>query len=119
MVADSFFVQWYGPYCFIGSEAENVFANAIGEKRGVYLWTIPFYGKYMVCYVGETGVSFAERLLQHVQSYLNGFYRVFDPEEFAEGRKILVWGANPREKSSAKAQAKHQFARKTSPQRQF
>ena len=23
---------------------------------------------------------------------MSGFYRIFDPEEFAEGRKILVWG---------------------------
>lgn len=92
MVTESLFVQWFGPYCFAGSESENVFTNSIGEKKGVYLWTIPFDSKYLVYYVGETGVSFAERLLQHVQSYLNGFYRVFDPEEFAEGRKVLVWG---------------------------
>lgn len=56
------------------------------------MFTIPFEGKYLVYYVGETGTSFANRLLQHVQSYLNGFYRVFDPEEFVRGKKVLLWG---------------------------
>jgi hypothetical protein len=64
----------------------------MGEKKGVYLFTIPFEGRYLVYYVGETGASFANRLLQHAQSYLNGFYRIFDPEEFVNGRKVLLWG---------------------------
>jgi len=92
MIPDSLFIQWFGPYSFVGDEDENVFTNSLGQKKGVYLLTIPFDEKYLVYYVGETGVSFAQRLLQHVQSYLNGFYRVFDPEEFVRGRKILVWG---------------------------
>ena len=82
MVTTSFKINWYGPYRFVGSEDENVFTCLMGEKKGVYLFTIPFEGKYLVYYVGETGNSFANRLLQHVQSYLNGFYRVFDPEAF-------------------------------------
>jgi hypothetical protein len=69
-----------------------VFTNSLGLKNGVYLLTIPFDDKYLVYYVGETGASFAQRLLQHVQCYLNGFDRVFDPAEFVEGRKVLVWG---------------------------
>ena len=56
------------------------------------MFTIPFESKYLVYYVGETGSSFANRLLQHVQSYLNGFYRVFDPEAFGKGEKVLIWG---------------------------
>ena len=92
MVTDPLSVKWVGPYSFVGSEDENVFTCSMGKKKGVYLFTIPFEGKYLVYYVGETGVSFANRLLQHVQSYLNGFYRVFDPEEFVGGRKVLVWG---------------------------
>ena len=92
MVTTPFHVKWYGPYSFVESADENVFTCLIGKKTGVYLFTIPFEGKYLVYYVGETGVSFANRSLQHVQSYLNGFYRVFDPEEFEKGRKVLLWG---------------------------
>ena len=92
MVADSLFVKWFGPYCLVGNKDENIFTNLLGERKGVYLLAIPFDGKHLVYYVGETGVSFSQRLLQHIQNYLSGFYRLFDPEEFAEGRKILVWG---------------------------
>ena len=92
MVTDPLSIKWFGPYSFVGSEAENVFTCSMGQKNGVYLFTIPFEGKYLVYYVGETGASFAARLLQHVQNYLNGFYRFFDPEEFVGGRKVLVWG---------------------------
>ncbi len=92
MVTDPLSVKWYGPYSFVDSGVENVFTCSMGEKKGVYLFTIPFEGKYLVYYVGETGASFANRMLQHAQSYLNGFYRIFDPEEFVKGRKILLWG---------------------------
>ena len=92
MVTDPLPVKWYGPYRFVEREEENVFTSLMGEKKGIYLFTVPFEGKYLVYYVGETGASFAIRLLQHVQSYLDGFYRVFDPEEFARGRKVLLWG---------------------------
>jgi hypothetical protein len=33
---------------------ENVFTCLIGKKKGVYLFAIPFEGKYLVYYVGET-----------------------------------------------------------------
>lgn len=85
-------VNWHGPYSLIGKDAESVFTCLMSAEKGVYLFTIPFEGKYLVYYVGETGSSFANRLLQHVQSYLNGFYRVFDPEAFEKGEKILIWG---------------------------
>ena len=92
MVTDTLLVKWFGPYSFVEINDENIFTSSIGEKKGIYLFTIPFGGEYLVYYVGETGASFATRLLQHVQSYLNGFYRVFDPEEFVKGRKALLWG---------------------------
>jgi len=53
-------LQGYGPFCFIGEKDENVFLSPIGRKKGVYLWTVPFGGKYLVYYVGKTDVSFAE-----------------------------------------------------------
>jgi hypothetical protein len=84
-------VEFLRPYRFIGSRDESVLSAPIGKKKGVYLWTIPFRKKYLAYYVGETGVSFAVRSLQHVQSYLNGLYRLYDPEEFRNGKKVLVW----------------------------
>jgi hypothetical protein len=92
LVTDPLLLQWHGSYSFVESTDENVFTCSIGKKKGAYLFTIPFDGKYLIYYVGETFASFATRLLQHVQSYLNGFYRVFDPDEFVKGRKVLLWG---------------------------
>ena len=85
-------IEWFGPYAFLDCEVENVFSCKIDAEVGVYLLTIPFDGKFLVYYVGETGVSFSQLMLQHVQCYLNGFYRVFEPAEFSKGRKELVWG---------------------------
>ena len=83
-------IQWCGPYSFV--QEENLFTNTVSQKSGVYLWTIPFEGNYLVYYVGQTGVSFAARSLQHLQNYLNGLYRVYDPDNFAKGEKLLIWG---------------------------
>ena len=58
MIADSLLVQFFGPYFFDGNEDENVFTNRLSKKKGVYLLTIPFEDKFLVYYVGETGVSF-------------------------------------------------------------
>ena len=29
---------------------------------------------------------------EHVQNHLSGFYRLYDPKEFAKGKKVLLWG---------------------------
>lgn len=92
MDVEPIFVQLFGPYKFDKNADENVFNNKWSEKKGVYLLTIPFGTKFLVYYVGETGVSFSKRILQHVQNYLSGFYRIFDPEEFSKGKKVLLWG---------------------------
>ncbi len=84
-------VQFYGPYRFGGSEAESVFLVPIGKLKGIYMWAIPFEKQFLVYYVGETGVSFANRLMGHLQSYLHGEYSFFEPKEFAKGNKVQLW----------------------------
>lgn len=85
-------IQWHGPFGFIGRKEESVLTNSIGNCMGVYLWTIPFQNQYLTYYVGETGRSFAIRHSQHLESYLTGLYRVYDPEAFLKGKKALIWG---------------------------
>jgi len=92
MTTECLEIQWYGPYKFYGNKDESVLLVPIGKRKGVYLWSIQYENKYLPYYVGETGVSFAIRSMQHIQSYLNGFYRVFDPREFVKGNKVLLWG---------------------------
>ena len=92
MIAAPLSVKWFGPYSFVGNQDENVFTCSISQSKGVYLFTISYEGKFLIYYVGETGNTFANRLMQHVQNYLDGFYRVLEPEEIVKWRKVLVWG---------------------------
>ncbi len=69
----------------------TVFECSHAELAGVYLWTVPYNQSHLVYYVGDTGRSFAERFEEHTKEYLSGLYRIYDPDEFARGRKRLVW----------------------------
>jgi hypothetical protein len=84
-------IQIHGPFNLGRNESENILLNSIGKEKGIYLWTIPFEDKYLVHYVGETGVSFAFRTMEHIRNYLQGQYGLYEPEEFAKGRKIQLW----------------------------
>jgi hypothetical protein len=84
-------LRWYGPYRWYGTNDACIFAIPEAEKPGIYLWTIPFESGYLAYYVGETGRPFADRFIEHTRDYLYGFYRVYDPKEFAKGKKTLVW----------------------------
>ena len=85
-------VRWHGPYKFFGAKDDSVLTTSLSSQLGIYLWTIPFEDKYLTYYVGETGRSFAIRFMEHARDLLNGLYRIYDPDEFAEGRKTMVWG---------------------------
>jgi hypothetical protein len=79
-------LRWYG-----GDRSENVFECPDSQKPGIYIWAIPYNQSYLVYYVGETGRSFAERFGEHTKEYVSGLYRIYDPGEFAQGRKRLIW----------------------------
>ena len=85
-------MRWYGPYKWYGTKNDSLFTQPEAKESGIYLWAIPFEKRYLTYYVGETGRSFANRIIEHTRYYLHGFYRVYDPRQFAEGKKRLVWG---------------------------
>lgn len=91
--------------------SENLLLNPIGKEKGIYLWTIPFENKYLVHYVGETGVSFAYRTMEHIKNYLQGQYTLYEPEEFAKGKKIQLWSGMWKERKSNPA-VMHEFLQK-------
>jgi hypothetical protein len=64
------------------------------KESGIYIWTIrrPWDGRFLTNYVGETGTSFARRLLEHRRWYYTGEYRVYDPNKFGKGDKKIIWG---------------------------
>ena len=91
MGSQQYEVQLHGPYRWYGKKDECLFKASEATKSGIYLWTIPFNGKYLTYYVGETGRSFTARFTKHTRDYLYGLYRVYDPTQFAQGKKKLVW----------------------------
>jgi hypothetical protein len=58
---------------------------------GIYIWTVPYQGSYLANYVGETGVSFANRFREHLQEYISGRYTVYNPDLYLQGKKELIW----------------------------
>lgn len=80
-----------GPFKWIGEGDHTLFAQEIIKKRGLYIWAIPFADGYLVYYVGMTYASFEKRFNQHIESYLTGKYRIYDPAKFKEGKKNLFW----------------------------
>jgi hypothetical protein len=85
-------IQFHGPLQIISGQEDNVLLSPSGKLNGIYIWAIPFGNKYLPYYIGETGKSFTYRIMEHVKCHLNGFYRIYDPEAFAKGKKELVWG---------------------------
>ena len=89
------------PYCTIGFEGpfrwfgsgDVLFDQDVASSPGLYLFTVPHDSGYLTYYVGETGRSFGERLKEHSRDYLSGMYRIFDPAQFATGKKVLIWDA--------------------------
>ena len=66
--------------------------HSIFKESGIYIWTIEWYGGFLTNYVGETGTSFADRLLAHRRAYYTGDYRVYDKEEFLKSNRKIIWG---------------------------
>jgi len=91
MDSPAYEILWYGPFKFCGTEDDSIFTTPEAKQPGIYLWTVPYKKQYLTYYVGETGRSFAERFVEHTQSCLNGYYRIYDPRQLANGSKLLVW----------------------------
>ncbi len=92
MGSQQYEVRWHGPCRWYGKSEDCLFTASVAGKSGIYLWTVPFNTKYLVYYVGETGRSFKTRFTEHTRDYLYGYYRIYAPTEFAQGKKKLVWG---------------------------
>lgn len=98
-------IKLYGPFTWFGSDDKTIFCNELASEQGVYLFTAPYKDKYLIYYVGETGITFAERLAQHLQAYLSGQYHVYKSKYFVKGKRKPVFegwaNADDREKSYA------------------
>jgi len=85
-------LQFHGPLYFAGKAGPSVFHDNLGKDYGVYLWAVPYReGGYIVTYVGETGVSFAKRMKEHMIQVMGGNYRFSDVERMKNGEEAVVW----------------------------
>jgi hypothetical protein len=82
-------LSWTGPFSWLGP-TDSLFVSA-PAGGGVYVWALPYEDAYLPYYVGETGVSLAERSRDHLQCYCSGMYTIFEAPSFREARKQVVW----------------------------
>lgn len=85
-------LRFVGPFSWPGtSDAPSVFDTGESRHGGVHVWTVPQPAGHLVYYVGETGKSFAQRMLEHHSAHASGFYRVYSPAALAHGVKVPIW----------------------------
>ncbi len=84
-------VGFRGPFTWCDGDA-SIFTTELGERSGVYLWTVEYYlGGDLVYYVGETGRRFSTRMLEHFREHMSGGYHLYEPDRFRRGDKVMLW----------------------------
>jgi hypothetical protein len=91
--ARSIVVEFKGPFSWASSGGVPYIAETkIGqEESGVYLWTVQLDEGELMYYVGQTGRVFEKRMLEHFRQHMSGGYHLYEPEEFSQDRKVLLW----------------------------
>jgi hypothetical protein len=85
-------LQWKGPYCFWPTQiCKSVFRSEYAKSPGLYLWTVKIGEAFLTNYVGISGKSIRDRLVEHVSKFLGGDYNVYDPSVFSQGKKKSIF----------------------------
>lgn len=86
-------LHFHGPFSAFRTDAVRcLFDDAVGRRRGIYLWTIEAGGSTYVWYVGQTRRSFAERTAEHIAGYVSGQYSPVDVEALVNGKHAMPEG---------------------------
>lgn len=85
-------LDFVGPFSWPGTPNQVNFNLPIAEQCGIYIWGVISPNGLLVYYVGETGKSFKARHRVHFREYLNGYWVVFDPNAFLNGKREIIWG---------------------------
>lgn len=80
---------FHGPLSWVGEH--SILTHPLGKESGIYLWTAETPKGFETYYVGETIVSFSERLGQHHKDQLSGKYAFYDAGALREGKKKVIW----------------------------
>lgn len=84
-------LEFDGPFKLCGSRERTLFDQKVAQLPGIYLWTVRFQGGFLINYVGETGVSFCERMKDHMIQCMGGNYRVCDAGWLLKGERKILW----------------------------
>ena len=85
-------VGFEGPFSLASRTHPLLFDQQIANEPGIYLWAIPYCkGGFLVSYIGETSVSFGQRIKDHVIQTMGGNYRICDPELLVQGQAKVLW----------------------------
>ena len=60
------------------------------DNPGIYIWSIPYDNSQLVFYIGMTK-NLKNRIHQHLESYNNGLYQVFEHDLFSKGIRKHIW----------------------------
>lgn len=82
-------VKIIGPFK-IGGE-NDVFQSPYADLCGIYIWAIYVKGKFIINYIGETGLSFKKRTKEHLIQIMGGNYRVPDPKDLYVAKETILW----------------------------
>ena len=92
MSAQTIIVEFIGPLSWIeGNGIPSILKAEAGKKSGVYLWTVQIDEGELVYYVGQTGRSFSQRMIEHFKEHMSGGYHLYEPDQFSRGQKVLLW----------------------------
>ena len=85
-------LNWSGPFSFIPSQdCQCIFGDDSAKTPGLYLWTISYEDGYLINYIGISASNVAQRQREHLDLYLCGKYRLYDPKKFVAGKKVVVY----------------------------
>lgn len=85
-------VLFQGPYSWDPGDSQTCLYDApVACQPGVYLWSVPHGGGFLVHYVGMTTSSFASRMQQHRRLMISCEYHVYEPAAFRSGVLQTRW----------------------------
>lgn len=91
MICQELLIEIKGPYSFLKTQIPSFFDISLIDRKGIYLWTVPYMDSELVYYVGQTGRSFRTRMIEHIKGYISGEYGINDPEELQKGKRVRLW----------------------------
>jgi hypothetical protein len=85
-------VAFSGPFSWINQpQIPSLWEAPELSKPGIYIWTVELPEGHLIFYVGETGTSLRQRLGEHYKKLTTAQYHVYDPAQFARGKRVSLW----------------------------